>query len=108
MSLPLIRAMLPVAILVTSAEAQTLRETGVLAPSEPVVVLSPFVVVRSRDTGYQATTTLAGTRLNTPIADLGASISIYTKDLLDDLGATNANDILIFATGMESAGPGGN
>ncbi len=108
MSLPLIRAMLPVAILVTSAEAQTLRETGVLAPSEPVVVLSPFVVERSRDTGYQATTTLAGTRLNTPIADLGASISIYTKDLLDDLGATNANDILIFATGMESAGPGGN
>ncbi len=108
MFLPMIRATLLGAIFDASAGAQTTREAGAPAPSEPVVVLSPFVIERTRDTGYQATTTLAGTRLNTPIADLGASISIYTKDLLDDLGATNANDILIFATGMEAAGPGGN
>ena len=42
--------------------------------SEPPEVLSPFVVQSARDTGYQATSTLAGTRLNTPVYYLSASI----------------------------------
>ena len=91
--------------------AATRRVAPTDSPSErsaAPVTLSPFVIEETQETGYAATTTLAGTRLKTPIADLGASISIYTKDLLDDLGATNSNDILIFATGMEAAGPGGN
>jgi outer membrane receptor protein involved in Fe transport len=80
-----------------------------LAPVlEPAIELSPFVVNSSKDTGYQATSTLAGTRLNTPVRDLGASISIYTKDLLQDVGATNTNELLIFATSTEAAGAGGN
>jgi outer membrane receptor protein involved in Fe transport len=74
----------------------------------PAILLSPFNVQSERDTGYQATSTLAGTRLNTPVKDVGASISIYTRDFLNDIGATNAQDVLIFATGMEAAGPGGN
>jgi len=82
------------------------------APNKPddeaAVVLNPFVVSTERDTGYTASSTLAGTRLNTPVKDIGASISIYTKDFLTDIGATNASDLLIYATGMEAAGPGGN
>jgi len=76
--------------------------------SDETVVLSPFTVSTDRDTGYRATSTLAGTRLNTPVKDLGASLSIYTKDFLNDIGATNANELLVYATGMEAAGPGGN
>lgn len=76
--------------------------------TEKAIELSPFVVQSEKDTGYQAASTLAGTRLNTPVKDLGASISIYTKDFLTDIGATNSGDLLIFATGMEAAGPGGN
>ena len=75
---------------------------------EATVVLNPFVVSTEKDTGYAATTTLAGTRLNTPVKDIGASVSIYTKDFLTDIGATNISDLLIYATGMEAAGPGGN
>src|SRR4029079_4882350 len=71
---------------------------------EERTVLSPFVISDNRDSGYQATSTLAGTRLNTPIKDLAASISIYTKDFIEDIGATNSADLLIFATGMEAAG----
>ena len=78
------------------------------AAKEEMLVLSPFVVNAEQDTGYQATSTLAGTRLNTPVKDLGASVSIYTKDFLNDIGATNASDLLIYATGMEAAGAGGN
>ncbi len=77
------------------------------APSE-IIELSAFVVNSERDTGYQATNTLAGTRLATPIKDVGAAISIYTKDFLADIGATNINDLLVFATNMEAAGSQGN
>ena len=78
------------------------------ADAEPIETLSPFVVQTSRDTGYQATSTLAGTRLNTPVKDLAASISIYTKDFIEDVGATSSSDLLIFATGTDAAGAGGN
>jgi outer membrane receptor protein involved in Fe transport len=83
-------------------------QTASAPPKEEAVQLSPFTVNAGRDTGYQATSTLAGTRLNTPIKDIGASISVYTKDFLNDIGATNSNDLLIYATGMDAAGPGGN
>ncbi len=73
-----------------------------------VVTLSPFEVSAEKDTGYAAASTLAGTRLNTPVKDLGASLSILTKDLMTDLGASNVNDLLIYTAGMEAAGPGGN
>ena len=76
--------------------------------TDDTVQLSPFVVNAEQDTGYQSATTLAGTRLSTPVKDLGASISIYTKDLLDDLGTTSANELLIYATSTEAAGAGGN
>lgn len=71
-----------------------------------IVTLSPFTVTASTDTGYQAAYTLAGTRLNAPVKDLGSSI--YTKDFLQDIGATNYGEWLIFATGMEAASAGGN
>lgn len=94
--------------LATHAGAQVVPAARTTESTEPPVSLSPFVVDADRDTGYQATSTLAGTRLNTPIKDIGASISIYTKDLLDDLGATSSSTLLIYATGMEAAGPDGN
>lgn len=78
------------------------------AASKEVIELSPFVVSATQDTGYQASSTLAGTRLNTPIKDLAASISVYTKDFIDDIGATSASELLVFATGTDAAGAGGN
>ncbi len=83
-------------------------QTASTPPKDEAVVLSPFTVNADRDIGYQATSTLAGTRLNTPIKDVGAAISIYTRDFLNDIGATNSNDLLVYATGMDAAGAGGN
>ena len=82
-------------------------ETGWMA-DERTVELSPFVVNSARDTGYHATSTLAGTRLNAPLKDLGAAISIYPREFLEDIGATNSGELLQYATAMEAAGPGGN
>jgi outer membrane receptor protein involved in Fe transport len=100
------------AILATSLHAQTSPATSNPPSDKPaddeIYKLSPFTVSASQDTGYQATSTLAGTRLNTSVKDIGASISIYTRDFLDDIGATSSSDLLIYATNMEAAGAVGN
>lgn len=83
-------------------------KTPPVTGAEIPVELSPFVVSSTHDTGYLAASTLAGTRLNTQVKDLGASISIYTKDFLNDIGATNSSELLIYGTSTEAAGPGGN
>jgi len=91
---------------VTSAFGQAVTSTPAASAdvAEETIQLSPFLVSSERDTGYQAQSTLAGSRLSTPLKDLGAAISVYTKDFMTDIGATNANDLLVFATGMEASG----
>jgi outer membrane receptor protein involved in Fe transport len=78
------------------------------AADDSAIVLSPFVVQTAKDTGYQASDSLAGTRLRTPLRDIAASVSVVTKDFLDDTGATNAAELLVYTTGTEVAGVGGN
>src|SRR5690606_6118090 len=61
------------------------------------IILSPFTVSTSQDTGYVATNTLAGSRLNTRLADTPASISVMTKDFLDDIGALSVTGAMDYA-----------
>jgi len=68
------------------------------SPSSPredeTLVLSPFEVTGSKDDGYVAASTLAGSRLNTSLADTPAAVSVFTKDFLDDIGALSNVDAL--------------
>ena len=68
------------------------RSTASLAP-EPVAIvqLSPFVVSEDDSVGYAASSTLAGTRLNTALRDVGASISIITSEFLVDTASTRSS-----------------
>lgn len=75
---------------------------------EEVFELSPFAVDASQDSGYRALSTLAGSRLNTNLADMGSSISVVTKEFLDDIGATDLNQTLIYTMNTEAAGEHGN
>ncbi len=72
------------------------------------VILSPFVVDSSEDVGYQATSTLAGTRIRTDLADVGSAISVLTKEMISDLGGYNNETVLSYAVNTEVAGPRGN
>src|SRR5690554_5765675 len=54
-----------------------------------VVVLSPFEVVSAQDTGYAATSSLAGSRLNTQLRDVASAIQVVTPEFLRDTGATD-------------------
>jgi outer membrane receptor protein involved in Fe transport len=75
---------------------------------DPALVLSPFEVRPEEDNGYQATSTLAGTRLRSELKDLAASITVVTKDFMNDVNATDLTSLLVYTTGTEVGGFGGN
>lgn len=83
--------------------------TGNLAPRPrasgdadgDTITLSPFTVSTAKDEGYLAASTLAGSRLNTSLLDTPASISVMTKDFLEDIGATNVTDALAYSVNAE-------
>jgi len=93
---------------VASAQTTSAPATDPEGNPEEVVVLSPFTVDASQDRGYQATSTLAGTRIRTNLADVGSAISVLTKELINDLGGYNNETVLSYAVNTEVAGPRGN
>lgn len=76
--------------------------------SDEAIVLSPFVVQNARDRGYHASSTLAGTRLNTPLSDIGAPVSVVTKEFLQDTGVTDINQLFLYTVSTEGSGLEGN
>src|SRR5688572_27814216 len=75
-----------------------------LAPSptrDEVVELSPFTVNTSRDLGYQAENTLAGSRLNTQLRDTAGSISVFTREFLDDVAITDIGELVLYSVNAE-------
>ncbi len=72
-----------------------------------VIHLSPFEVTSQKDTGYQATQTLAGTRIRTDLKDVSAAISVLTKEFMNDVGATDSGTLLQYTTNAEVAGTHG-
>ncbi len=75
---------------------------------DPIEELSPITVDSTADSGYRAAGTLAGTRLRTDLNDVGAAVSVVTKQLMSDLGATDNRSVLTYATNFEIAGITGN
>jgi hypothetical protein len=73
-----------------------------------VLELSPFEVNTTKDKGYAATSSLAGSRLNTELRDVGAAVQVVTPEFMKDLGATNLQKLLVYTTNTEIAGVGGN
>ena len=96
-------------ILGPSAPAQNAPASpAATEPERDPIVLSPFTVDASRDRGYQAASTLAGTRIRTNLADIGSSVSVMTEEFLRDIGATDNESALMYALNTEVGGPRGN
>jgi len=75
---------------------------------EEVFELSPFSVDVAEDEGYYASQTMAGGRLSGSLKDTGAAVQVVTKEFMDDLGATNIEELLQYTTSSEVAGILGN
>ena len=68
---------------------------------EEPVKLQPFEVDASNDSRYRAASTLAGSRLNSSLKDVASVIDVYTKDFMDDIGATTLEHVLGYANNVE-------
>jgi hypothetical protein len=88
--------------------AQAVRDAGAAEEGDNVVLLSPFEVSTDKDTGYAATASLAGSRLNTNLRDIAAAVQAITPEFMQDLGATNLQRLLLYTTNTEVAGVEGN
>jgi iron complex outermembrane recepter protein len=66
-------------------------------PAEEVVVLTPFSVDTTKDRGYQAENTLSGSRLNSSLNDTPASVSVFTKEFLQDVGLTELRELVEYS-----------
>ena len=56
--------------------------------------------------GYTATRTAAGTKTDTPIVELPRSVSVITRQQMEDRSVLNLNDALRYTAGVQSSGYG--
>ena len=75
---------------------------------EEIYDMSPFVIEEADSPGYLATTTLAGTRIQSNLRDLGASIALITQEFMQDIAATDGESLLAYVGNVEVAGMQGN
>ena len=97
-----------VGVLVASsglAQSQTQGSDKKETPSsdtKEIIQLSPFTVDATRDVGYRANATTAGSRLNTDLKDVAASLTVLTNEFMDDLGANTLADVLSMVAGADT------
>jgi len=107
-----ISEVLTLASLVVCASPALQAQGPATAPTttdgQDTLVLSPFDVTSTKDNGYAATSSLAGSRLNTSLRDVGSAISVVTPEFLKDTGATDLQHVLIYQLDTEVAGIDGN
>jgi len=70
--------------------------------------LSPFEVSSEEDTGYRAANTMAGTRLSTRLEDVATPVQVVTEEFMEDIGANDITQLLVYTTGTEAPNFGGN
>ncbi len=86
---------------VAFAQAASTAKEKPAATEDQVISLTPFEVTADHDNGYLASSTLSGTRLNSKLEDLAASISVVTKQQLLDTAATDINDVFLYEASTE-------
>ncbi len=94
----------PASLVVAQTAPAPSPSAAASAPAGEIIELSPFQVSAAADRGYLATNTLSGTRLNSRIEDLGAAITVVTKQQLEDTAAVDINDIFLYEANTEGTG----
>jgi outer membrane receptor protein involved in Fe transport len=93
----------------SKATTDTTSADASKADSEDAIVLSPFVVESTAETGgYIAKETLAGSRVRTDLKDVASAISVVTSQFLQNTSATNSQDLLTYTANTEVGGVRGN
>lgn len=90
----------------TSASAQSANDGAASTERKTeeksdAVVLTPFEVNTNKDHGYAAGNTLSGGRMDTPLKITPASISVMTREFLDDFAITDMNGAAAWTLNMD-------
>ena len=85
------------AFLTAPVFAQVGTAASVPASGEEPVTLSPFEVSADKDVGYAASSSLAGSRLNSELKNTPAAITVFTREFLNDIGALNTEAALAYS-----------
>ena len=93
-------AHLAVAALLLSPFSVSAQNAPAPATPEQVVVLSPFTVSNANTTRYQATEATSGTRARVALFDTPQSVSVVTRDLIEDIGAGRVIDAAKYVAGV--------
>lgn len=84
-----------------STHAQSAPTPPATKPAEDeIVALSPFEVVTDTR-GYFASNSMSGTRFNTKVEDLAGSLTVITKEQMEDFAMLDINDVFNFTAGTE-------
>lgn len=62
-----------------------------------VVRLSKFEVVTTQDKGYVANNAATGFKTNQELIKIPQSVTVLTRDLIEDIGATKSSDVMQYA-----------
>jgi len=80
---------------------------GTLAlPETAINATSSYESAWGSSSGYVATRTAAGTKTDTPIVETPRSMTVITRQQLDDRQVLNLNDALRYTAGVQSSGYG--
>ncbi|AYG43117.1 TonB-dependent siderophore receptor [Pseudomonas sp. Leaf58] len=80
---------------------------GTLAlPETAINASSSYESAWGASSGYVATRTAAGTKTDTPIVETPRSMTVITRQQLDDRQVLNLNDALRYTAGVQSSGYG--
>ncbi len=85
----------------TSPAASSPTDDRKKASSSEVVELTPFTVASTQDRGYQAQSTLGGSRLRTDLKDVASPTSAFTGQFLNDVAVTNTDDLARYMLSTE-------
>ncbi len=79
--------------------AQSAQATPPVPPPsrDEVLHLSKFEVQTTQDKGYIANNSATGFKTNQELIKIPQSVTVITRDLIDDIGATKTSDVLQYA-----------
>jgi hypothetical protein len=83
--------------------AQAVNATPTPPEKDEILKLSPFEVT-GETRGYYAPNATSGTRLNSKLEDLAASITVVTKEQMADFAMLDINDIFLYEASTEGTG----
>ena len=77
------------------------------ADGNDVVELSPFRVSTEADQGYYSPHAVSGTRTRTELINLPMNLSVFNEQFIDDIGARDLLDVVIYSAGVTQGTGGG-